>query len=40
MIKMRRMRWAGHIPGIRKKRNAYWILDFGGKTKNKNKKAQ
>jgi hypothetical protein len=22
MIKLRRMRWAGHIPGIREKRNA------------------
>jgi hypothetical protein len=26
MIKLRRMRWAGHVAGMGKKRNAYRIL--------------
>jgi hypothetical protein len=26
MIKSRRMRWAGHVARMRKKRNAYMIL--------------
>jgi hypothetical protein len=30
MIMSRRMRWAGHVVGMGKKRNAY---RFGGKTK-------
>jgi hypothetical protein len=26
IIKLRRMRWTGHVPRIGKKSNAYWIL--------------
>jgi hypothetical protein len=26
MIKLRRMRWAGHVPRMEEKRNAYRIL--------------
>jgi hypothetical protein len=29
MIKSRRIRWAGHVARIRKKRNVYWILVGG-----------
>jgi hypothetical protein len=35
MIKSKRMRWAGNVARMGKKRNAYRILDIGGKARRK-----